>query len=105
VHVLCSRWLDKRPRQTLRTGRHGKIRLILRSLRLAHRKRMLSLCAVLRWYHNGVDITTGFNDDPIYAAQTGVVIFAGWDPYGGGLSVKLAIVVVSLLLIAIFLRF
>ncbi len=42
------------------------------------------------WYHNGVDITTGFNDDPIYAAQTGVVIFAGWDPYGGGLSVKIS---------------
>ncbi len=42
------------------------------------------------WYHNGVDITTGFNDDPIFAAQAGVVIFAGWDPYGGGLSVKIS---------------
>lgn len=39
-------------------------------------------------YHNGIDMTTGNNADPIYAVQSGVVIYASWDPYGGGYSVK-----------------
>jgi LysM repeat protein len=41
------------------------------------------------WYHNGVDITSGFGATPILAAQAGVVIFAGWDPYGAGYAIKI----------------
>lgn len=41
------------------------------------------------WYHNGVDITSGFGATPIVAAQAGVVIFAGWDPYGAGYAIKI----------------
>ncbi len=41
------------------------------------------------WYHNGIDMTTGTFGSPILAAQTGVVIFAGWDPFGAGFSVKI----------------
>jgi murein DD-endopeptidase MepM/ murein hydrolase activator NlpD len=40
------------------------------------------------WYHSGVDISTGQYGTPIIAAQSGQVIFSGWDPYGGGYSVK-----------------
>lgn len=42
-----------------------------------------------RWDHNGVDLSTGQEGTPLVAAQTGVVIFAAWDPYGGGWSVKI----------------
>jgi LysM repeat protein len=41
-----------------------------------------------RWDHNGVDITTHTIGFPVHAAQEGMVIFAGWDPFGGGNSVK-----------------
>ncbi len=41
------------------------------------------------WYHDGVDISTHRYGTPIVAAQSGQVIFAGWDPYGGGWSVKI----------------
>ena len=41
------------------------------------------------WYHNGIDITSGSAGTPLYAADVGVVIFAGWDPYGGGYTVKI----------------
>ena len=40
-------------------------------------------------WHNGIDISTNRIGSPILAAQTGVVIFAGWDPYGFGWSVKI----------------
>lgn len=40
------------------------------------------------WYHNGVDISQPAGA-PIYAAQAGEVIFAGWDPGGGGWTVKI----------------
>ena len=41
------------------------------------------------WDHNGIDMSSGQFDTPITAAQAGVVIFAGWDPYGGGFAVKI----------------
>jgi murein DD-endopeptidase MepM/ murein hydrolase activator NlpD len=41
------------------------------------------------WYHNGVDLSTGVYGTPLVAAQNGQVIFAGWDAYGGGFSVRL----------------
>lgn len=40
------------------------------------------------WYHNGVD-TSGPSGEPILAADSGQVIFAGWDPSGLGWSVKI----------------
>ncbi len=40
-------------------------------------------------YHNGVDMSTYVAGSPILAVQTGVVIFAGWDPYGFGWAVKI----------------
>lgn len=41
------------------------------------------------WDHNGVDISSGVFGTPILAAQAGVVIYASWDPYGGGYAVKI----------------
>ncbi len=41
------------------------------------------------WSHNGVDLTSGQYGTPLVAAQTGVVIFAGWDPFGAGYAVKI----------------
>ena len=41
------------------------------------------------WFHNGVDISTGQFGTPIIAAQDGQVIYAGWDPFGGGNAVKI----------------
>ncbi len=40
-------------------------------------------------YHSGVDLTSGVYGTPLYAAQSGVVIFAGFDSGGGGWSIKL----------------
>ncbi|MBU0649707.1 M23 family metallopeptidase [Patescibacteria group bacterium] len=42
------------------------------------------------WYHNGLDIASswGSNMPPIYACASGVVIRAGWDPFGLGLHVR-----------------
>lgn len=40
------------------------------------------------WYHFGVDISQPAGA-PIHAAQAGEVIFAGWDPGGGGWTVKI----------------
>lgn len=40
------------------------------------------------WYHNGVDISQPAGA-PIHAAQAGEVIFSGWDPGGGGWTVKI----------------
>jgi hypothetical protein len=40
------------------------------------------------WYHNGVDISTGVSGTSVVAAQDGQVIYATWDPFGGGYSVK-----------------
>jgi LysM repeat protein len=40
-------------------------------------------------FHNGIDMTTGKFGSPILAAQAGVVIFAAWDPFGGGYSIKI----------------
>ncbi|HEY7779391.1 MAG TPA: LysM peptidoglycan-binding domain-containing M23 family metallopeptidase [Ktedonobacterales bacterium] len=40
------------------------------------------------WYHNGVDLDNPMGT-PIHAAQAGEVIFAGWDPGGGGWTVKI----------------
>jgi murein DD-endopeptidase MepM/ murein hydrolase activator NlpD len=40
--------------------------------------------------HDGIDISTGMLGTPVYAAQAGTVIFAGWDIGGGGWTVKIA---------------
>jgi murein DD-endopeptidase MepM/ murein hydrolase activator NlpD len=40
------------------------------------------------WYHHGVDLANPAGT-PIHAAQSGEVIFAGWDTWGGGWSVKI----------------
>jgi murein DD-endopeptidase MepM/ murein hydrolase activator NlpD len=40
------------------------------------------------WYHFGVDLANP-EGTPIHAAQSGEVIFAAWDTYGGGWSVKI----------------
>lgn len=40
------------------------------------------------WYHNGVDISQPAGAH-IHAAQAGEVIFSGWDPGGGGWTVKI----------------
>jgi LysM repeat protein len=40
------------------------------------------------WYHNGVDIAANAGN-PIRAAQAGEVIWAGWDFYGLGNSIKI----------------
>lgn len=41
-------------------------------------------------YHSGVDMSTGRLDiDPIVAAQDGVVIYADFDPGGGGWTIKI----------------
>jgi murein DD-endopeptidase MepM/ murein hydrolase activator NlpD len=40
------------------------------------------------WYHNGADLANPAGT-PIHAAQAGEVIFSGWDPGGGGWTVKI----------------
>ena len=42
------------------------------------------------WYHNGLDIGSswGANMPPIYACSGGVVVRAGWDPWGLGLHIR-----------------
>jgi hypothetical protein len=40
------------------------------------------------WFHNGVDLAANAGN-PIHAAQTGQVIWAGWDVGGLGFSVKI----------------
>lgn len=40
------------------------------------------------WYHNGADLANP-EGTPIHASQAGEVIFAGWDPGGGGWTVKI----------------
>jgi murein DD-endopeptidase MepM/ murein hydrolase activator NlpD len=40
--------------------------------------------------HDGVDISTGEIGTDVYAAQMGVVLFAGWDIGGGGYTIKIA---------------
>jgi murein DD-endopeptidase MepM/ murein hydrolase activator NlpD len=40
------------------------------------------------WYHNGVDISQPAGAH-IHAAQAGEVIFSGWDPGGGGWTIKI----------------
>jgi murein DD-endopeptidase MepM/ murein hydrolase activator NlpD len=40
--------------------------------------------------HDGIDISTGELGTPVYAAQLGTVIFAGWDIGGGGYTIKIA---------------
>jgi murein DD-endopeptidase MepM/ murein hydrolase activator NlpD len=40
------------------------------------------------WYHNGDDLANP-EGTPIHAAQAGEVIFAGWDPGGGGNAIKI----------------
>lgn len=40
------------------------------------------------WGHNGVDIA-GSTGDPIYAADTGVVVYSGWNDHGYGYAVIL----------------
>ncbi len=43
----------------------------------------------LPYGHDGLDISTGVEGTPLYAAQAGQVIFAGWDSGGGGITIKL----------------
>ncbi|HKD75495.1 MAG TPA: LysM peptidoglycan-binding domain-containing M23 family metallopeptidase, partial [Ktedonobacterales bacterium] len=40
-------------------------------------------------YHDGIDMSTGVIGTPLVAAQSGQVIFSGWDAGGGGNSVKI----------------
>jgi murein DD-endopeptidase MepM/ murein hydrolase activator NlpD len=40
--------------------------------------------------HDGLDVSTGAYGTPVYAAQLGTVIFAGWDIGGGGWTIKIA---------------
>jgi murein DD-endopeptidase MepM/ murein hydrolase activator NlpD len=40
------------------------------------------------WYHHGVDLANPAGT-PIHAAQSGEVLFANWDTWGGGWSVKI----------------
>jgi murein DD-endopeptidase MepM/ murein hydrolase activator NlpD len=40
------------------------------------------------WYHHGVDLANPAGT-PIHAAQSGEVLFAAWDTWGGGWSVKI----------------
>jgi len=43
------------------------------------------------WYHNGIDIAVaGSNMPPMYACGGGVVVRAGWDPWGLGLHVRIS---------------
>ena len=41
------------------------------------------------WYHNGLDIASSWGSTmpPIYACADGVVVRAGWDPFGLGLHI------------------
>jgi murein DD-endopeptidase MepM/ murein hydrolase activator NlpD len=43
------------------------------------------------WYHNGVDIATPLRSGmpPIISCMSGVVVRAGWDPWGLGLHVRI----------------
>ncbi|MBN1162571.1 peptidoglycan DD-metalloendopeptidase family protein [Patescibacteria group bacterium] len=43
------------------------------------------------WYHNGVDITTpsGSPMPPLFSCRDGVIVRAGWDPFGLGLHVRI----------------
>jgi murein DD-endopeptidase MepM/ murein hydrolase activator NlpD len=43
------------------------------------------------WYHNGVDIAspTGSSMPPLLSCMSGVVVRAGWDPWGLGLHVRI----------------
>lgn len=43
------------------------------------------------WYHNGVDISkpASMGMPPLYACRDGVVVRAGWDPFGLGLHVRI----------------
>jgi murein DD-endopeptidase MepM/ murein hydrolase activator NlpD len=43
------------------------------------------------WYHNGVDISkpASMGYPPVYACREGVVVRAGWDPFGLGLHVRI----------------
>jgi murein DD-endopeptidase MepM/ murein hydrolase activator NlpD len=40
--------------------------------------------------HDGMDLSTGTLGTPLYAVQTGTVIFAGYDIGGGGYTIKIA---------------
>jgi murein DD-endopeptidase MepM/ murein hydrolase activator NlpD len=42
------------------------------------------------WHHDAIDISTGSNGTPLYAAQAGTVIYAAWDDGGGGYTVKIS---------------
>ena len=44
------------------------------------------------WYHNGLDIATSWASSmpPLFACAGGVVIRAGWDPWGLGLHVRIS---------------
>ncbi len=41
------------------------------------------------YFHDGVDISTGTLGTPEVAAQSGEVIFSGWDQYGSGFALKI----------------